>query len=89
MEINSYNQSINAMQQAQSQMNDLAVDVKDATLINKNEQLTAPKEETQEVTQDLIDSIVNQIPTQIAYEANAGVIRTQDAVQDTLLNIKA
>lgn len=89
MEINSYNQSLNAMKEAQSQMNDLAVDVKNATLINKNEQITNISEKTQEVTKNLIDAIVNQIPTQIAYEANAGVIRTQDAVQDTLLNIKA
>jgi hypothetical protein len=43
----------------------------------------------QEVTQDLIDSIVGQIPEVISYEANAQGIQTQNAVADTLLNIKA
>ena len=43
----------------------------------------------QEVSQNLIDAIVGQIPEVIAYEANALGIKTQDAVLDTLLNIKA
>lgn len=43
----------------------------------------------QEVTQDVIDAIVGQIPTVIAYEANAKAIETVNAVADTLLNIKA
>ncbi|APW65719.1 MULTISPECIES: hypothetical protein [Arcobacteraceae] len=43
----------------------------------------------QEVSQDLIDAIVGQIPEVIAYSANAEGIKTQDAVLDTLLNIKA
>lgn len=43
----------------------------------------------QEVSQDLIDAIVGQIPEVIAYEANAQGIKTQDAVLDTLLDIKA
>lgn len=43
----------------------------------------------QEVSQDLIDSIVGQIPEVISYEANAQGIKTQNAVSDTLLNIKA
>lgn len=45
--------------------------------------------EFQEVTQDLIDSIVEQVPEIISYEANAQGINTQQAVLDTLLNIKA
>lgn len=45
--------------------------------------------EFQEVTADLIDSIVGQIPEVISYEANANGIATQNAVADTLLNIKA
>ncbi len=80
MQISSVNQNIIAMQQAQTQMNDFAKDIASLT--------KAPKQ-NQEVTQDLLDAIVNQIPTQIAYEANAGVISTQNAVQDSLLNIKA
>ena len=43
----------------------------------------------QEVTADLIDSIVGQIPEVIAYSANAQSIQTQNAVSDMLLNIKA
>lgn len=43
----------------------------------------------QEVTPELIDAIVGQIPTVIAYEANAKAIETVNAVADTLLNLKA
>ena len=50
---------------------------------------TVASPELQEVSNELIAQIVEQIPTQIAYEANAGVISTQNAVQDTLINIKA
>jgi flagellar hook protein FlgE len=45
--------------------------------------------ELQEVSQELIDSIVGQIPEVISYEANAKGIQTQNAVSDTLLNLKA
>lgn len=45
--------------------------------------------ELQEVSQELIDSIVGQIPEVISYEANAKGIETQNAVSDTLLNLKA
>ncbi len=45
--------------------------------------------EFQEVTADLIDSIVGQIPEVISYEANAKGIQTQNAVADTLLDLKA
>ena len=43
----------------------------------------------QEVTADLIDSIIGQIPEVISYQANAQSIETQNAVSDMLLNIKA
>lgn len=43
----------------------------------------------QEVTANLIDSIVGQIPEVISYSANAKSIETQNAVSDMLLNIKA
>ncbi|NQY23767.1 MAG: hypothetical protein HRT41_07010 [Campylobacteraceae bacterium] len=43
----------------------------------------------QEVSSSLLEEITEQIPLQISYEANAGVISTQNAVQDILLNIKA
>ncbi|QKF67270.1 hypothetical protein AVENP_1724 [Arcobacter venerupis] len=45
--------------------------------------------EFQEVSADLIDSIVGQIPEVISYQANAQSIQTQNAVSDMLLNIKA
>lgn len=45
--------------------------------------------EFQEVSQDLINSIVGQIPQVISYEANAKGIQTQQAVADILLNLKA
>lgn len=45
--------------------------------------------QNQEVTQELIDSIVGQIPEVISYEANAKGIQTQNAVMDSLLNLKA
>lgn len=43
----------------------------------------------QEVTQEVIDAIVGQIPTVIAYEANAQAIDTVNAVTERLLDIKA
>ena len=43
----------------------------------------------QEVTQEVIDAIVGQIPTVIAYEANAQAIQTVQAVTQTLLDLKA
>lgn len=45
--------------------------------------------QNQEVTQDLVDAIVGQIPTVIAYEANAKAIDTVNAVTARLLDIKA
>ena len=50
---------------------------------------TVADPQLQEVTADLIDSIVGQIPEVISYEANAQSIKTQNAVSDMLLNIKA
>jgi spore coat protein CotF len=50
---------------------------------------TVADPQNQEVTQDLIDSIVGQIPEVISYEANAEGIKTQNAVADVLLNLKA
>ncbi len=54
-------------------------------------QVSTPSADTfnQEVTPELIDAIVGQIPTVIAYEANAKAIETVNAVADTLLNLKA
>jgi flagellar hook protein FlgE len=43
----------------------------------------------QEVTQEVIDAIVGQIPTIIAYDANAKSMETLQAVSDVLLDLKA
>jgi hypothetical protein len=45
--------------------------------------------ELQEVSSNLLKEITSQIPEIIAYEANAEGIKTQNAIADTLLNIKA
>jgi hypothetical protein len=41
------------------------------------------------VTDSLIENIVGQIPNEIAYKANAKTIEVQNAVADSLINIKA
>lgn len=43
----------------------------------------------QEAAGDIINSMVEQIPQTISYQANAKGIETQSAMLDTLLNIKA
>jgi hypothetical protein len=48
-----------------------------------------PQPQTKGVSQDLIDSIVGQIPEVVSYQANAKGIETQQEVSDMLLNIKA
>ncbi len=45
--------------------------------------------EFQEAAGDIIDSMVEQIPEIISYQANAKGIEAQSAMLDTLLNIKA
>lgn len=50
---------------------------------------TVGSPELAEVSQDLTSSIVEQIPIVVAYEANAQGIKTQEAMMNTLLDIKA
>ena len=76
------NNSLNSMLASQMQVDQMASNI--AQVAN-----TVADPGFQEVTQDLIDSIVGQIPEVISYEANAQGIQTQNAVADTLLNIKA
>jgi len=76
------NNNLNAMNTLESKLNGLAQNV--ATVADVSEVT-----QNQEVTDDLINSIVEQIPTVIAYEANANAIKTQNAVHDVLLNLKA
>lgn len=79
MEINN---NINAMVQSQVQIADKVSKIADVANVVGDPAL-------QEVSQDLIDAIAGQIPEIIAYQANAEGIKTQDAVTDTLLDIKA
>jgi len=74
--------NLNSMVASQVQINDMATKIADVANVVGDPQ-------NQEVTQDLIDSIVGQIPEVISYEANAQGIKTQQAVSDVLLNLKA
>lgn len=85
MQVSSNSINLNAMSQAQTQMGDLAQKVSDAT----NPAIISQNRENQEVTPDLINAITQQIPTQIAYEASGTAIKVENAIQDTILNIKA
>ena len=76
------NNSLNAMNSSELQINQMASNL--AQVAN-----TVADPQFQEVTADLIDSIVGQIPEVISYQANAQSIETQNAVSDMLLNIKA
>ncbi len=74
--------NLNAMIASELQVSQMASNV--AQVAN-----TVGDPQIQEVTADLIDSIVGQIPEVISYQANAQSIETQNAVSDMLLNIKA
>lgn len=74
--------NLNAMLSSELQVAQLATNLTQISNVVADPQL-------QEVTSDLIDSIVGQIPEVISYEANAQSIKTQNAVSDMLLNIKA
>lgn len=74
--------NLNAMIASELQVSQIASNV--AQVAN-----TVGDPQIQEVTADLIDSIVGQIPEVISYQANAQSIETQNAVSDMLLNIKA
>ncbi|MDD2292455.1 MAG: hypothetical protein PHV52_09270 [Aliarcobacter sp.] len=76
------NNNLNAMNSSELQINQMASNI--AQVAN-----TVADPQFQEVTADLIDSIVGQIPKVISYQANAQSVETQNAVSDMLLNIKA
>ncbi len=76
------NNNLNAMNSSELQVNQMASNI--AQVAN-----TVGDPQLQEVSADLIDSIVGQIPEVISYQANAQSIQTQNAVSDMLLNIKA
>ena len=85
MQVNPSN-NINALAQAQTQMNDLSQRVADIT---HPAATNVGNSENRPLTDDLLKAITEQIPTQIAYGASAEAIKVENAVQDTLLNIKA
>lgn len=74
--------NLNTMLATQLQVSEIASNLSDVSAVLGDPQM-------QEVTADLIDSIIGQIPEVIAYTANAQSIETQNAVSDMLLNIKA
>ena len=76
------NNNLNAMNSSELQINQMASNL---TQVSN----TVADPQFQEVTADLIDSIVGQIPEVISYQANAQSVETQNAVSDMLLNIKA
>ena len=76
------NNNLNAMNSSELQINQMASNL--AQVSN-----TVADPQFQEVSADLINSIVGQIPEVISYQANAQSIETQNAVSDMLLNIKA
>lgn len=82
MKVDNSGTSLNGMLAAQMQINQSAQVLAD--IAN-----TVGDPQNQEVTQDVVDAIVNQIPQTISYEANAKGIETQNAVADTILNLKA
>ena len=74
--------NLGAMVSSQLQVNEMASNLSEIAAVTGDP-------EFQEVTGELIDSIVGQIPEIIAYTANAKGIETQSAALDALLNIKA
>ena len=76
------NNNLNSMLASELQISDLASKMTQIADVVADPQF-------QEVTADLIDSIVGQIPEVISYQANAQGVQTQNAVADVLLNIKA
>lgn len=82
MNIDTNSTSLNGMLAAQMQINQSAQVLADVAN-------TVGDPQNMEVTQDVIDAITSQIPETIAYKANAQGIETQQAVVETLLDLKA
>jgi hypothetical protein len=74
--------NLNSMNSSELQLNQMASNIAQVA-----DAIGDP--EFQEVSADLINSIIGQIPEVISYQANAQSIQTQNAVSDMLLNIKA
>lgn len=74
--------NLNSMHIQEMKMNSLAKNIADTANFIQDPEL-------QKVTQSLVDSITQQIPTQIAYEVQGNAIKTQDEVFASVINIKA
>ena len=74
--------NLNGMLAAQMQVNQTAKNVADVAIAVGDPAF-------KEASQDIINSLVEQIPNVVAYEANAQGIKMQNEVSDMLLNIKA
>ncbi len=74
--------NLNSMNSSELQLNQMASNIAQVA-----DAIGDP--EFQEVSADLINSIIGQIPEVVSYQANAQNIQTQNAVSDMLLNIKA
>ena len=83
--------NLNSMMTSELKINDMATNIAKISVTNPNLDTNIQNQnpQNQEVSADLIDSIVGQIPEVISYSANAKSIETQNAVSDSLLNIKA
>ncbi len=77
------NNNLNAMSSLQLKLNESAQNI--AAVTNVTDAIENP----QNAIPDFTESIVEQIPTVISYAANATAIKTQNAVEDALLDIKA
>jgi len=78
--------NLNSMTQTMQDFSDNAVKISNAFEpidVNNESELNA------DVSDELINAIVDQIPQQISYEANAQAISVQNEVMDSLINITA
>lgn len=73
--------NLDGMLAAQMQVNQVAKNIADVAN-------TVEDPANQGASQDLINSLVEQTPNVVAYEANAKGVETQNEVSDMLLNIK-
>ncbi len=74
--------NLNSMHVQEMRMNSLAKNIAETANFIQDPEL-------QEISQNLIDSITQQIPTKIAYEVQGNAIKTQDEIFASTINIKA
>lgn len=77
--------NINTMLIYENQLNNIA---QQTASIQTTPQMSSVKEDNQ-VPDNLLELIAERIPTEIGYQSNANTISIQNAVRDTILDIKA